>query len=81
MGVFEKRLRGNASPDQTRATECALFLDDGDRLPKLRGADGGDISAGARADHHDIERFRHNGVGSHLLRTLALHNLASVLNE
>ena len=36
-----------------------LLLDDGDLLPKLRRANGGDVSAGARADHHDIERFRH----------------------
>ena len=58
MRVFEERLRRDASPDQTRAAERTLLLDDGDRLAKLRRANGGDVSAGARADHDDIERFR-----------------------
>jgi hypothetical protein len=58
MRVFEESLRRNASPDEACAAECTLLLDDRDGFTKLRRANGGDVSAGARADHNDIERFR-----------------------
>ena len=51
VGVLEQRLRGDATPQQARPAERLLFLDHGDGQAELRGADGGNIPAGARADH------------------------------
>src|SRR5690606_35983687 len=34
-------------------------VDAGNRLPKLGGANGGDVAAGARADHDDVKLFGH----------------------
>ena len=52
--VLEQRLGRNAAPDQARAAERLLLLDDGDLQAELRGADGGDVAAGAGADHDDV---------------------------
>ena len=43
------------------AAKGLLLFDDGNRLPQLRGPDGGHIPTGPRAHHHDIVRIgRHN---------------------
>ena len=57
--VLEQRFRRNASPDQAGAAERFLFLDDGGPQSQLRRANGRDVSAGACADHHNIELVRH----------------------
>ena len=54
VGVLEQRLRRDAAPQQARPAERLLFLDHRDGKAELRCADGGDITAGARADHDDV---------------------------
>ena len=52
--VLEQGLGGNAPPQQAGAAERLLLLDDGDLQAELRGADGGHVPAGARADDDDV---------------------------
>ena len=52
--VFEQRLGGNAAPDQAGAAERLLLLDHRDLEAQLRGANGGHVPAGARANHYDV---------------------------
>src|SRR5438067_1774461 len=54
MRVFEQRLRRNAAPIQAGAAQRFLLLDDGRLEPELRGADRGDVAAGAGADHNHV---------------------------
>ena len=58
--VLEQRLGGNAAPDQAGAAERFLLLDDRDLQSQLRGANRGDIPAGARANHYDVVLVSHN---------------------
>ncbi len=57
--VLQQRLGRDASPDQAGAAERLLFLDDGGLQSQLRRADGRDVAAGSRANHHNIELVRH----------------------
>jgi hypothetical protein len=54
LGRAQHRLRRDAAPVEADAAHV-LALDDRDRKAELRGADGGDIAAGARADHDHVE--------------------------
>ena len=54
MRVLEQRLGRDAAPQQARAAERLLLLDDGDLQTELRGADGGHVAAGAGADDDDV---------------------------
>ena len=54
VGVLEQRLGRDAAPQQAGAAERLLFLDDRDLQAELRGADGGDVAAGAGADDDDV---------------------------
>ena len=67
--VLEQRLGRNAAPQQARAAERLLLLDDGDFQPELRGADRGHIAAGAGADHDDVVFVGH---GSSRVRRVSL---------
>jgi hypothetical protein len=61
VGMLEQGLRRNAAPDETGAPKGLLFFHDGNRLPQLRGTDGGDVPASSGAHDHDIVRIgRHN---------------------
>ena len=57
--VLEQRLGRNAAPQQAGAAERLLLLDDGDLQAELRGADRGDVAAGAGADHDDVVFLGH----------------------
>src|SRR5690606_39498100 len=57
--VLEQCLRRDAAPVQARAAKRRLLLDDGDLEPELRGADGRDVSAGARS-YDDQVVISHN---------------------
>ena len=72
VGVLEQRLGGNAAPDQARAAERFLLLDDGDLLAELRGPDRGHVAAGTGADHDDVVRSGHKGLHN---MTRDLHNI------
>ena len=50
----QKRLGGDAPHVQARAAQRASPLDAGDFQPELRALDGGDVPAGAAADHDDV---------------------------
>ena len=52
-GVKE-RLGGDAPHVQAGAAQGASPLDAGDFQPELRALDGGDVPAGAAADHDDV---------------------------
>ena len=58
--VLEQCLGGNAAPDQAGAAERLLLLDHRDLEAQLRGANGGDIPAGPRANHYDVVLVSHN---------------------
>ena len=58
--VFEQCLGGNTAPDQAGAAERLLLLDHRDLETQLRGANGGHIPAGARANHYDVVLVSHN---------------------
>ena len=64
LGRAQQRLRGNTTPVEADPAE-QLALDDRRIQPELRGADGGDIAAGAAADDHDVG----GSVRSHGLRS------------
>ena len=53
-------LVGMQPHEQAGPAERLLFLDDGDREAELRGADGGDVAAGAGADHDDVVFVGHH---------------------
>ena len=57
--VLEQRLGRDAAPVQAGAAEHRRALDDGGLQAELRGADRGDVAAGAGADHHDVVFVRH----------------------
>ena len=50
---------GNAAPVEAGPAEHRRALDDRGFEPELRRADGGDVAAGARADHDDVVFVRH----------------------
>src|SRR5262245_39401324 len=52
--MLEKRLRGNASPDEARAAERLLLLDDSHFHAELSGADRGNVAARAGANYDDV---------------------------
>ena len=54
LGRAQQRLGGNAAPVEADAAEI-VALDDGGLEAELRGADRGDIAAGAGADDQDVE--------------------------
>ena len=54
MRVLEQRLGGDAAPDEARAAQRLLLLDDRHLQPQLRRANGRDVAAGARADDDDV---------------------------
>ena len=54
LGRAQQRLGRNAAPVEADAAEI-IALDDGRLEAELRGADGGDIAAGAGADDQDVE--------------------------
>ena len=58
--VFEQSLGGNAAPNQAGAAERLLLLDDRDLEAQLRGANRGDISTGAGANHYNVVLVSHN---------------------
>ena len=55
VGGVEKRLRGDAAHVEAGAAQRLAPFDDGDLLAKLRGADRGDVAAGAGADDDGVE--------------------------
>src|SRR5271170_7220038 len=60
LGGAEQRLGRDAAPVETDAAEI-IALDDGGLEAELRGADGADIAARARADDDDVEiRLSHS---------------------
>ena len=58
FGVAQERLRRNAADVQTHAAPILLF-DDRDLEAELGGANGGNISAGASTENHNIIVSRH----------------------
>ena len=54
VGVLEQRLGRDATPQQARPAERLLLLDHRDGEAELRGADGGNVTAGSGADHDDV---------------------------
>ena len=58
--VLEQRLGRDAAPQQTGPAERFLLLDDRDVQAELRGADGGDVAAGAGADDDHVVLVRHS---------------------
>src|SRR5262249_55869757 len=52
--VLEQCLGRDAANEQTGAAQRLLALDDGDFQTELRGANRGDVAAGACADHDDV---------------------------
>jgi hypothetical protein len=50
---------GNAAPDQTRAAERLLALDDGGLQSELARTNGGHVAAGAGADDNEIVSLGH----------------------
>ena len=59
VGVLEQRLGRDAAPVEAGAAEHRRALDDGGLQPELRGADRGDVAAGARADDDHVVFVRH----------------------
>ncbi len=59
VGMLEQRLGRNAAPQQAGAAERLLLLDHGGLQTELRGANGGDVSAGSRADDDDVVFLSH----------------------
>ena len=57
--VLEQRLGRNAAPVEAGAAEHRRALDDRGLQAELRGADRGDVAAGAGADHDDVVFVRH----------------------
>ena len=61
FGVAQERLGGDASPVEADAAGPIVF-DGGHGEAELGAADGGDVAAGARADHDDVEGLIRHGV-------------------
>ena len=57
--VLEQRLGRDAAPVEAGAAEGRRALHDRDPEPELRGADRGDVAAGARADDDHVVFVRH----------------------
>ena len=57
--VLEQRLGRDAAPVEAGAAEHRRALDDRGLQPELRGADRGDVAAGARSDHDDVVFVSH----------------------
>ena len=57
LGVTQQDLGWDAADVEAGAAQRLALLDAGDLQPKLRGADGADIAAGAGADDGDVEFF------------------------
>ena len=58
--VLEQRLGRDAAPVEAGAAEHRRPFDDRGLEPELRGADRGDIAAGAGADHDDVVFVSHS---------------------
>ncbi len=58
VGRVEEGLGRDAAPERADAAQPRLLLDDQDRQAELRGADRGDVAAGARADDDDVVGLR-----------------------
>jgi len=57
LGAVQQRLAGDAPDAHAGAAERRLLLDARRLEPELRRADGGHVPAGARAEHHQVERL------------------------
>ena len=68
LGRGDQRLGRDAAEVQARPAE-AFALDDGDGRAELRGADGGGIAAGSRADDYDVKAL-HSPLSSSLVLML-----------
>jgi hypothetical protein len=55
LARLEQRFRRDAADPQARPAEGGLLLDAGHFEPELCAADGGDVAAGAGADHDEVE--------------------------
>ncbi len=55
LGSVEHRLRGDAAHVEASAAEGLAAFGASGLEPELRGADRGDVAAGAGADHQDVE--------------------------
>ena len=64
VGVLEQRLGRDAAPVQAGAAERGRALDHGGLQAELRGTNGGDVTAGARANHDDVVFVGHRFSGS-----------------
>lgn len=51
---MEERLRGDATNVEASAAERGALLNAGGLETELASLDGGNVAAGARANHHDI---------------------------
>ncbi len=58
LARVEQGLRGDAADAQARAAERRLLVDAGHAHAELGRADGGDVAAGAGADHDQVVRGR-----------------------
>ena len=59
VGVLEQRLGRDAAPVEAGAAEHRRALDDRRLQSELRGADRGDVAAGARSDDDDVVLVSH----------------------
>ncbi len=59
MGVLEERLRRDAPPDETGASERLLLLDNSHGEAQLGSSDRGHVAAGAGTDHDDVVIIGH----------------------
>ena len=74
LGRGDQRLGRDAAVVQARPAE-AVPLDDGDGRAELRGADGGGIAAGSRADDYDVKAL-HSPLSSSLVLMLLMKRAA-----
>src|SRR5690606_31140541 len=61
LARLQQGLGGDAAPVQADAAQV-LALDDSDLLAQLAGADGRDVTAGARADDDEIKFSSHDQI-------------------
>jgi hypothetical protein len=54
VGVVQENFGGDTAYVQAGAAEERIFFDYGDFQAPLRGANGGDVSAGSAADYYNI---------------------------
>ena len=57
---LQQRLRRDAADVEARAAQGAILFDDGRLQAQLRGADRGDVAAGAAADNDEIVYVTHD---------------------